>query len=66
MMKITLLVPDSITYVKGSSENAVKTQVPTTAETVIQALCMDDYHMNYYFEDEGKVKVVEIEEAEEG
>ena len=49
MKKVTILVPDKILYVSGTSISSETKEVETNQERVIEALEANDYHVNYYF-----------------
>ena len=65
MKKITLIVPEKIQHVIGSSRSRrVKSQDVMPAN-LIKALCdRDDYHQYFYFESPNDVKVVSIVDCE--
>ena len=61
MKKVTLIVPDKIKHVIGSSRSRrVKSQTVTSAN-IIKALCdRNDYHQYFHFECPDDVKIVSI------
>ncbi|MBI4978460.1 MAG: hypothetical protein HZC28_13350 [Spirochaetes bacterium] len=63
MKKVTILVPDEITYVKGTGSGSVRVKEATTADAILGALTMNDYHCNYFFEDRETIQIVAIEDA---
>jgi hypothetical protein len=63
MKKVTLLLPDEITSVKGTFRLSAKEKVSTTPENLLKALVFDDYHMNFYFENADEIKIVAFEDC---
>jgi hypothetical protein len=65
MKKITLIVPDKIDHVIGSSRQKRSKAEEVTPDNIKKALCdRKDYHQYYYFESSDRVKVVSIEDHE--
>ena len=61
MKKITLIVPDKIQHVIGSSRNRRVKSEEVIPENLIKALCdRADYHQYFYFKSPDDVKVVSI------
>lgn len=60
MKKVTIILPDKIIRVIGSHDNSKKKEIDVNAQNIINALVTDDYHMNYFFNDRKKIKVVSI------
>ena len=65
MKKVTLLLPDKLISVGGSSRWTCKEDLPTTPENVIKALTSNDYHLNFYYA-EKSLEVLSIADVEEG
>ena len=66
MKKITLIVPDKIQHVIGSSRNRIVKSEEVIPENLIKALCdRNDYHQYFHFESPDDVKVVSIVDYEE-
>jgi hypothetical protein len=63
MKKVTLLLPDEVVSVGGTSRSSTRETLPTNAQTVMQALTSNDYHLNCFFQ-VGTVAVVSIEDVE--
>jgi transcriptional regulator of met regulon len=64
--KITLIVPDKIQHVIGSSRSRRVRSENLMSAKIINALCdRDDYHQYFYFESPDDVKVVSIVDYEE-
>jgi hypothetical protein len=63
MKKVTLIVPDSIDVMIGSSRGAKRKKVDVTPGALLKVLCdRSDYHVHHYFGDPGLVKVEGIED----
>jgi hypothetical protein len=61
MKKITLIVPDKIKHVIGSSRSRRVNSQTVTPANLIKALCdRDDYHQYFHFDSPDEVKVVSI------
>ena len=61
MKQITLIVPDTIDHVIGSSRSRKLKSEDVTLDNLKMALCdRNNYHQYYYFEASDKVKVVSI------
>ena len=61
MKKITLIVPDKIQHVIGSSRSRRVKSKKVIPENIIKALCeRDDYHQYFYFESSDDIRVVSI------
>jgi len=61
MKKITLIVPDKIQHVIGSSRSRRVKSEKVMPENLIKALCdRDDYHQYFYFKSPDSIKVVSI------
>ncbi len=61
MKRITLIVPDKIIRVSGTSSWSRSKEVEVDSESIIGALEANDYHDNLYFP-RGMIKVQSIEE----
>ena len=65
MKKITLIVPDKIQHVIGSSRSRRVKSENIMPENIIKALCdRDDYHQYFHFDSPDDVKVVSIVDFE--
>lgn len=65
MKKLTLIVPDDIDVVHGSSRSAKATKKELIPENLMKVLCdRTDYHQHYYFKDSSKVIIVSIEDLD--
>ena len=62
MKKVTIIVPDKILYVLGTSISSETKKVETNHERIIEALEANDYHVNYYFPG-GSVRVESVEDV---
>jgi len=61
MKKVTLIVPEKIQHVIGSSRSRNVKSENLTPENLIKALCdRADYHQYFYFESPDTVKVISI------
>ena len=66
MKKITLIVPDTINHVIGSSRSRRSKPEDVTPDNLRKALCdRSNYHQYYYFEASDKVKVLSIADCVE-
>jgi len=66
MKKITLIVPDKIQHVIGSSRSRRVKSEDVMPENIMKALCdRDDYHQYFYFKSPDDVKVFSIVDYEE-
>jgi len=66
MKQITLIVPDTIDHVIGSSRSRKLKSEDVTHNNLKKALCdRNNYHQYYYFQASDKVKVVSIVDYEE-
>jgi hypothetical protein len=66
MKKVTLIVPDEIQHVIGTSRSRRVESENLRSSNIIKALCdRDDYHQYFYFESPDDVKVVSIVDYEE-
>jgi hypothetical protein len=66
MKKITLIVPDTINYVIGSSRSRRSKSEDITPDNLRKALCdRSDYHQYYYFKPSDEVRVVSIDDCVE-
>jgi len=63
MKKVILLLPDTMTYVRGSRTSKLSAPKDTNEENVTKALTINDYHMNYFYENAQEVKVLEISDV---
>jgi len=61
MKRVTIIVPDKILYVSGTSISSETKEVETSRENITEALESNDYHVNYYFPS-GTVKVESVED----
>ena len=67
MKQVTLIVPDTIDHVIGSSRSRKLKSEDVTHDNLKRALCdRSNYHQYYYFQASDKVKVVSIVDYEEG
>ena len=65
MKKVTILVPDELDVVQGSSRGASATTTEVVPESMMKVLCdRSDYHQHYYFKDESRVKILSIEDLD--
>ena len=60
MKKVTLILPDKIKKVGGTSRSVYESEVEVTAEEVVKILCEQDYHTSYKISAED-VEVVSVE-----
>ena len=61
MKKITLIVPDKIEHIVGSSRSTRTTSEEITPDNISKALCdRSDYHQSYYFKSSDEVEIVSI------
>jgi hypothetical protein len=51
-------VPDEIIRVGGKKESQSRTIIPVTEALIAEALTMNDYHENLYFENPVKVEAI--------
>ena len=66
MKKITLIVPDKIQQVIGSSRSRRIKSEDVAPDNLIKALCdRSNYHQYFYFEDSDNVKVMSIDDSVE-
>ena len=66
MKKVTLIVPDKIERVIGSSRSRHCASLDVTADIIVKALCdRSDYHQYFYFESSDKVRVVSVVDYED-
>ncbi len=66
MKQITLIVPDTIDHVIGSSRSRKLKSEEVTLANLKKALCdRNNYHQYYYFEASDKVSVISIVDYEE-
>ena len=66
MKQITLIVPDTIDHVIGSSRSRKLKSEEVTLDNLKKALCdRNNYHQYYYFQASDKVQVVSIVDYEE-
>lgn len=63
-LKFIIEVPDKITKIEGTSGKAIMTLIDTTEESIYQALTMNEYHDNIFFDPEtpSAVKVMMIKQ----
>lgn len=61
MKKVTLLLPDKVTKVGGTSRSVYQQEIELTAKEVIKIFCESDYHSYYKFQ-EDDIKVISIED----
>jgi hypothetical protein len=61
MKKVTLILPDTITLMRGSGRASEKVELDTNQENLISALTCDDYHLTYFYEKPEEIKVVSVE-----
>jgi len=60
MKKVTLLLPDKINHVFGSSRMTYHEEVDLTPENLIQVLTLDAYHDRFKFKEED-IRIVSVE-----
>ena len=66
MNKITLIVPDKIEHVIGSSRGKISKSEDVTSDNIKKALCdRSHYHQYYYFGSSDEVSVISIVDHEE-
>lgn len=58
MKKFIITVPDEIIRVGGKTEKKSQIALPVTAQLIAEALTLNDYHENLYFEKQVKVEAV--------
>ncbi len=56
-MKFIIEVPDTINHVYGGSSYSESKCLPVNEKLILKALTINDYHENYYFDAETKIKV---------
>ena len=64
MKKVTLILPNKVTKVGGTSRTIYKQEIELTVEDIIKIFCESDYHSRYKFE-ENDIKVLSIEDYHE-
>ena len=64
MKKVTLLLPDKIIRVLGTSRISQTSEVDLTPENMINVLVVDEYHDSFKFKRE-QVKVLSIESVDD-
>ena len=62
MKKVTLILPEKIKKVGGTSRTVYESNVELTAEELIKILCYSDYHTSYKLY-EKDVEVVPVEDC---
>jgi hypothetical protein len=61
MKKITLIVPDEIEHIFGTSRSTRTESEDLTPDNLIKALCdRSDYHESYYFKFSDEVEIISI------
>lgn len=60
MKKVTLILPDKIMHVFGSSRTTYHSEVDLTPQNLIQVLTLDAYHDRFKFNEE-EIRIVSIE-----
>ncbi len=60
MKKFIITVPDEIIRVGGKKDEQSRKSIPVTKELIAEALTLNDYHENLYFD--GAVKVEAVNE----
>ena len=60
MKKVTLILPDKIKKVGGTSRSVYESEVEITAEEIVKILCNQDYHTSYKISAED-VEVLSVE-----
>ena len=61
MKKITLIVPDKIQHVIGTSRSRRVKSEDVNPDNIMQALCdRDDYHQYFHFGSQDDIEVVSI------
>ncbi len=65
MKKVTLIVPDEIIHVIGTTSSSRQKKIMTDRKNIVQALETNDYHDNYYFPI-GSVKVESVRQIKKG
>jgi hypothetical protein len=61
MKKVTLILPDKVLKVGGTSRSVYKDEIEITEQELIKIFCERDYHTSYKFS-EDDIKVVSIED----
>ena len=64
MKKVTLLLPDKIIRVLGTSSMSRTSEIDLTPENMINVLVVDEYHESFKFKRE-QVKVLSIESVDD-
>ena len=65
MKKVTIVVPDKVDVMLGSSRGGKATKKELNPVNLMKVLCdRTDYHQHYYFMDSSKVKIVSIEDLD--
>jgi len=63
MKIVTIIVPDELDVVLGSSRGAKAVKTEVSPENLLNVLCdRSDYHQHHYFKDPTKVRIVSIED----
>ena len=61
MKKVTLILPDKVMKVGGSSRIVYEREVEITPEEIVKIFCFPDYHSSYRF-NQKEVKIVSVED----
>ena len=64
MKKVTLILPDKVTKIGGTSRTVYKQEIELTAEDIIKIFCESDYHSRYKFERD-EIRVLSIQDYPE-
>ena len=64
MKKVTLILPDKVTKIGGTSRTVYHYEIELTPEDIIKIFCESDYHSRYKFE-EKDIRVISIEDYSE-
>ncbi len=56
-LKFIIEVPDKIIKIEGTSGKTIMTLIDTTEESIYQALTMNEYHDNIFFDPETQAAV---------
>ncbi len=64
MKKVTLILPDRVTKIGGTSRTVYKQEIELSEEDLIKIFCETDYHSHYKFEKKD-VKIISIEDYDE-
>lgn len=65
MKRITILVPNTMTYTWGGHRHTDSEAVKVDMATILLALVTDDYHTNWYFHNPKSIVIEAIEDIRE-